>query len=194
MRKISELWCGIPVAGSGGKRTEMKMADARIIQSPPFSDARGSFHVSWDRDDMDAYGIHFNPESNAISFNLKSGTLRGLHYQTAPYWQNKLVSCVSGRVLDVIADLRPDSPSYLRWAATELSAGSGLSVYVPGGYAHGFLTLSHNATVLYLLEGEYRSEAAAIVRWNDPLFGIVWPIDDVPILSDRDRLAGDFLV
>ena len=192
MKEISELWCGIPAAGWRGERTEMKMADARVIQSPPFSDERGSFQVTWERDEMDSYGIKFNPESNALSFNVRSGTLRGLHYQTAPYGQSKLVSCVSGKVLDVIADLRPQSPSYLRWAATELSAGSGRSVYVPGGYAHGFQTLSDNATVLYLLEGEYKPEAAATVRWNDPLLAISWPIH-TPILSDRDRLAGDFL-
>ena len=192
MKEICELWCGIPAVGSHGERTVAKMADARIIESTPFSDERGSFQVSWERQEMDAYGIQFNPQSNALSFNAKSGTLRGLHYQTAPYGQSKLVSCASGRVLDVIADLRPESPSYLRWAVTELSAGSGRSVYVPGGYAHGFLTLSDNATVLYLLEGEYKPEAAATVRWNDPLLGICWPTA-APILSDRDRLAGDFL-
>jgi dTDP-4-dehydrorhamnose 3,5-epimerase len=192
MKEISEIWCGVPVVGTHGERTVIKMADARVIQSPLFSDERGSFEVPWERHEMDSWGIQFNPVSSALSFNVRSGTLRGLHYQTAPHSQSKVVSCASGRVLDVIADLRPESPSYLRWAATELRAGSGRSVYVPSGYAHGFLTLSENATVLYLLEGEYKPEAAATVRWNDPLLGICWP-NETPILSDRDRLAGDFL-
>lgn len=192
MSAISELSCGVSVLSSGDELTDMKMADARLIESKPFRDLRGSFEVFWEAPQMAALGINFKPVSNAFSYNQKAGTLRGMHYQKPPYGQAKLVSCVNGRVLDVIADLRPDSPTYLRWAATELSAASGRAIYIPSGYAHGFVTLTDDATLIYLLEGDYQPQAAATVRWNDPALGICWPVE-APILAERDRLVEDFL-
>ena len=156
-----------------------------------FKDARGAFEVSWESVDLNKAGIAFNPVSANHSYNTKKGTLRGMHYQLPPYGQSKLVSCISGAAYDVMVDLRPHSPTYLSWHAVELSAGSGKSVYIPAGCAHGFVTLQDNTTIAYLIEGEYSPEAAALVRWNDPVIGIQWPVTD-PILSDRDRNAPDF--
>jgi dTDP-4-dehydrorhamnose 3,5-epimerase len=176
---------------SAGKQG-LAMEDARIVESTPFRDMRGSFEVAWDNAELAATGIRFTPVSNAYSYNEKAGTLRGMHYQKAPHGQAKLVSCVSGRILDVITDLRPDSPSYLCWAATELCASSGRAIYIPVGYAHGFVTLTDHATLVYLIEGDYQPQAAGTVRWNDPALGIIWPIAD-PILAERDRLVEDFV-
>lgn len=188
----TELICGIAPETMSAAPVDQKMADARLIQSIPFCDLRGSFEVFWDACQLSATGIDFKPVSNAFSYNENAGTLRGMHYQKNPHGQAKLVSCISGRVLDVIADLRAASPSYLRWAATELSAASGLAIYVPVGYAHGFVTLTDHATLAYLIEGDYQPQSAGTVRWNDPALGIRWPITE-PILAERDRLAPDFV-
>lgn len=192
MLDVSELICGItsqfPDAGS----FDVKMKDAKLIRSKPFRDLRGTFEVFWDTQELVATGVDFKPDSAAFSYNEKAGTLRGMHYHKTPHAQAKLVSCVSGKVLDVIADLRPESSTYMRWAATELSLASGLAIYIPAGYAHGFVTMSENSTVAYLIEGEYCAEAASIVRWDDPLLGINWPVT-ATIISEQDRLAPDFI-
>src|SRR5258708_23813644 len=135
--------------------------------------------------------IFFSPWSACHSYNYKRGTLRGLHYQRSPYEQAKLVTCVSGKVWDVIVDLRPSSPSYLQWDAIELEESSGVSIYVPRGCAHGFITLRDHSTVGYLIEGAYRPESVGILRWDDPAVSIPWPVKD-PILSDADRSAPDY--
>ncbi len=115
-------------------------------------------------------------------------TLRGFHFQKSPYGQAKLVSCVSGKALDVIVDLRRDSSSFGNWHATELEAASGKSIYIPAGCAHGFLTLEPNTTIAYLIEGEYLPQAGRVLRWNDPKLAVAWPVTD-PILSDKDAAA-----
>ncbi len=192
MLAISELFCGVTHERSGAMSRDLKMADARLIESVPYRDVRGSFEVFWEANELADAGIDFEPSGNAFSYNEKVGTLRGMHYQKTPFGQAKLVSCVNGRVLDVIADLRPESPTYLRWAATELSAASGRAIFIPSGYAHGFVSLTDHATLAYLIEGDYQPQAAGIVRWNDPSLNICWPVTD-PILAERDRLAPDFL-
>ena len=115
-----------------------------------------------------------------------------MHFQQPPHGQTKLVSCVQGAAWDVIVDLRPDSPTYKCWHGETLEAGSGRAVFIPAGCAHGFLTLKDETTISYLIEGDYNPTAAGVVHWNDPAFGIEWPIRD-PILSERDRLAPDFI-
>ena len=168
------------------------LKDAKRVATSSFRDVRGTFEVIWEAELFSSVGLQFQPVSSAFSFNDKFGTLRGLHFQKTPYGQSKLVSCVRGRVWDVIADLRPDSSSYLSWAFTELSDSNGVAVFIPAGYAHGFITLSDHSTVAYLIEGTYVAESAGIVRWDDTSLGIVWPNKD-PILSDRDRFAPDFI-
>lgn len=162
-----------------------------LLEAPVFKDARGAFEVFWETDDLVKTGISFKPVSAHHSYNLLKGTLRGMHYQMAPYGQAKLVSCVAGAAYDVMVDLRAASPTYLSWKAVELSAGSGKSIYIPAGCAHGFVTLQDNTIIAYLIEGEYRPAAAGTVRWNDPAIGIEWPISN-PILSERDKTAPDF--
>jgi len=188
----SELLCGVTLGSSSEVPFDMKLSDARLLEATPFRDLRGSFEVAWDAAALSAADIKFNPVSNAYSYNEKAGTLRGMHYQKAPHGQAKLVSCINGRIFDVIADLRPGSPTYLRWAATELCAASGRAIYIPAGYAHGFVTLTDHATLAYLIEGGYQPHAASTVRWNDTALGILWPISE-PILAERDRLVQDFV-
>jgi len=180
------------VFSSHSSGSSLKMSDALLIKSTPFRDVRGSFEVAWDASELSIAGIRFMPTSNAYSYNTKAGTLRGMHYQKSPHGQAKLVSCISGKVLDVIADLRPESPSYLRWAATELSAASGHAVYIPVGYAHGFITLADHTTLAYLIEGEYQPDAGGTIRWNDPALNISWPTSH-PILAERDIHVPDFI-
>lgn len=173
----------------GSKAT---LQDAKRVATSSFRDLRGTFDVIWETKSFSSAGLQFQPVSFAYSYNDKLGTLRGLHYQKQPYGQSKLVSCIRGRVWDVIADLRPDSSSYLSWAFTELSESTGQAVFIPAGYAHGFITLSDHSTVAYLIEGAYVAESAGIVRWDDTSLGIIWPNIE-PILSDRDRHALDFI-
>lgn len=170
--------------------TELALSGAKLLEAAPYRDARGCFEVFWESDLLAASGISFTPSNAHHSYNDRAGTLRGMHFQRTPHGQAKLVSCVRGKFLDVIVDVRSGSPTYLRWAAVELSAASGRALYIPSGCAHGFVTLEDHSTVAYLIEGEYRPEAAATLRWDDPSVGIQWPVRE-PILSDRDRWASD---
>jgi len=192
MLKISERFCGHESNEHSPDSIVLIMSDVKLIKASPFQDIRGIFETTWDSEQFEANNIKFTPTSHAFSHNRNKGTLRGMHYQLFPFGQSKLVSCSNGRILDVVVDLRPKSPSYLRWSSTVLWAGSGRAIYVPIGFAHGFQTLTDNSTVVYLIEGKYVPEASAAVRWNDPNIGIRWSISD-PILSERDRLAPDFI-
>lgn len=159
-----------------------------LIDISAFRDGRGSFEVFWEDDLLRNSGVLFRPESAYHSYNLKRNTVRAFHYQTMPHGQTKLVSCVAGRIWDVAVDLREHSPTFLRWAAVELEAGSGRSHLIPAGCAHGFATLEDDSTVAYLVEGAYQPSAARVLRWNDATLNVLWPMSH-PILSDKDRAA-----
>ena len=124
-------------------------------------------------------------------FNLREGTLRGMHYQRTPHQETKLVRCTRGRLFDVVLDLRPGSVTFGLWTAADLSAHNHRALYIPGGCAHGFITVEPETEVLYQIAGEYHADAAAGVRWDDPAFGIMWP-RDVAVISDSDRNYPDF--
>jgi dTDP-4-dehydrorhamnose 3,5-epimerase len=126
-----------------------------------------------------------------ISYNRRAGTLRGMHYQRAPHAEAKLVSCRTGRIFDVAIDLRRDSPSFGRWYGAELSANNAAMLYVPEGCGHGYQTLEPDSNVEYLISEYYHPEAAAGVRWDDPFFGIRWPIEPT-VMNERDRTWPDF--
>ena len=159
-----------------------------VITVPVFTDHRGAFEVAWEKALLDQKEVAFSPVSSCYSYNRLKGTIRALHFQEQPHGQAKLVTCVSGRVWDVAVDVNPESPTYKKWSATELSPESGNAHLVPHGCAHGFLTLEDHSTVSYLLEGDYNPDAAKVVRWNDPQLNIDWPVID-PILSDKDATA-----
>jgi dTDP-4-dehydrorhamnose 3,5-epimerase len=171
---------------------DLPIEGAKVLSTAPFRDARGTFEVFWEQADLQAAGMLFVPASACHSYNQKAGMLRGMHFQRVPYGQTKLVSCVQGSAWDVMVDLRPASPTYLRWHGETLEPASGRTVFVPAGCAHGFLALKDETTIAYLIAGDYKPAASEVVRWNDPAFGIEWPMTD-PVLSERDRVAPDFV-
>ncbi|EGP92877.1 dTDP-4-dehydrorhamnose 3,5-epimerase [Nitrosarchaeum koreense MY1] len=122
----------------------------------------------------------------SVSFNKKRGTLRGMHYQIAPYQETKLVRCNRGKIFDVIIDLRENSKTYRQWFGIEMDSNNKYMLYVPEGFAHGFQTLEDNTEVFYQISQEYMPEYARGKLWNDPIFNISWPIKS-PIISDKDE-------
>jgi dTDP-4-dehydrorhamnose 3,5-epimerase len=170
---------------------ELKLAGAFVVSPERHDDARGWFVRTYCRDEFTAHGLIGDFIQCSASFNARRGTLRGMHWQRAPHAETKLVRCTRGAVFDVLLDLRPGSATFRRWQAAELSADNGVAVYVPAGVAHGFQSLADASEVFYQIAERYMPEASAGVRWNDPAFGIDWPIR-APILSDRDAGYGDF--
>ncbi len=172
--------------------TELGVAGAFLVEPEPLEDARGFFARTWCREEFGGRGLESDLAQCSLSFNRRRGTLRGLHFQAAPFEEAKLVRCTRGAIFDVVLDLRAGSPAFLRHAAVVLSADNRAAVYVPRGVAHGFQTLEEASEVFYQISPAYVPALARGVRWNDPRFGIAWPIAD-PILSERDRTYADFV-
>jgi dTDP-4-dehydrorhamnose 3,5-epimerase len=171
--------------------TKTKVKGAFVIEPELFKDSRGFFARTWCQREMEEQGINPRLVQCNISFNKTRGTLRGMHFQVAPYEEAKLVRCTMGSIYDVIIDLRPKSPTFKQHIAVVLSAQSRKMLYVPEGLAHGFLTLEDNTEVFYQMSQFYSAEDARGVRWNDPTFGIAWPLNP-SIISERDRNYSDF--
>jgi dTDP-4-dehydrorhamnose 3,5-epimerase len=160
---------------------------AFAIRSEAVTDERGAFLRSFTAREFAERGLTDRFVQHSFSLNTKRGTVRGLHYQAAPFRETKLVRCIRGVVFDVIVDLRQKSPTYRRWCGVELSAANRTAVYVPEGCAHGFQTLVDHCELEYLITPEYVASAARGVRWNDPLIGVRWPITTGVVISERDR-------
>lgn len=171
--------------------TKTTVVGAWVIEPERFEDERGFFARTWDMDEFAGRGLNARLAQCSISYNGARGTLRGLHYQAAPYEEAKLVRCTTGAIFDVVVDLRRDSLTFRRWFGIELSAENRLALYLPEGCAHGLLTLTDDSEVLYKISEVYVPEAARGVRWDDPAFGIDWP-GDVVVMNDRDRSYPDF--
>ena len=169
--------------------TETKLKGAFIIDIEPSEDERGFFARSWCEDEFKKHGLNPRLVQCNISFNKKRGTLRGMHYQIAPFAEAKLVRCTMGAIYDVIIDLRNDSPTFKKWFSVELSAENRRALYVPEDFAHGFQTLVDNTEVFYQMSEFYRPECARGLRWNDVAFEIEWPISDV-VISENDSKTG----
>jgi dTDP-4-dehydrorhamnose 3,5-epimerase len=157
-----------------------------LIEPEMLTDDRGSFARSFCVDEFAAAGIDFEVVQANLSCNKYSGTLRGMHYQRPPHAEAKVVRCTSGAMYDVVVDLRPDSATYCRWFAAELNANNKKALFIPEGCAHGFQTLLDNTEVDYLMSVRYAPEHSAGVRYDDPAFGIEWPLP-VTFVSERDR-------
>ena len=165
---------------------ELALHDVFALDAEPFVDERGSFTRTFCVDEFGARGLEPRVAQCSISVNDRSGTLRGMHLQLAPFEETKLVRCTRGAVFDVVVDLRPGSPTVGEWLALELRADGGRAVYVPTGCAHGFLVLEDDTEVEYLISAVYAPEHARGIRWDDPAIAIEWPF--VPtIVSERDR-------
>ena len=167
------------------------LAGACIIDIEPVPDERGFFARSWCREEFARHGLNPDLAQCSISFNKKRGTLRGMHYQAKPHEETKVVRCTRGAIYDVILDLRPESPTFRKWIAVELSADNRRMLYIPAGLAHGFQSLTDDAEVFYQISTPYHPESARGVRWDDPAFGIEWLVTE-RIISDKDRQYPDF--
>ena len=156
-------------------------------------DERGFFARSWCRKEFDDHGLNPALVQCNISFNARKGTLRGMHYQAAPFQEAKLVRCTKGSLYDVALDLRPGSPTFRQWVGVILTAADRNMLYIHEGCAHGLLTLEDETEVFYQMSEFYHPEAARGVRWDDPAFGIAWPAG-IAVISERDRTYPDFQV
>lgn len=168
-----------------------ELADAVVVELEQHRDERGFFARTFCEREFEAHGLPARfPQCN-LSRNDHVGTLRGMHFNVPPYQEAKLVRCVRGAIYDVIIDLRPASPTYTRWVAVELSADDGRALYVPPGFAHGFLTLVDATDVFYHMGAFFQPAAARGLRYDDAAFSVRWP-REVAVISERDATYPDF--
>ena len=168
------------------KITETKLSGVYELEMEPFYDERGFFARQFCLRELAAHGLDIDLKQCNLSGNTRKGTLRGLHYQTEPYPEIKIVSCLQGRIFDVVVDVRPNSPTYLQHITSELSAQNGKMLYIAPLCAHGFQTLEDNTTVYYQLGEFFHPENYRGLRYNDPKLNIAWPLAN-PILNERDK-------
>ena len=165
--------------------TPTRLEGAYLIDIEPRRDERGFFARSWAQEEFAAHGLMAQPVQANISFNKRQGTLRGMHYQVAPYAETKLVRCTRGAIWDVIVDLRAGTATYGQSIGAELTAENHRMLYVPEGFAHGFITLADDVEVTYQVSQFYTPGAERGLRWNDPALGLEWPAP-VQVISDKD--------
>lgn len=165
---------------------ETDLQDAKLIELQRRGDDRGFFARTFCADEFAAAGLPTQFVQQNMSFSAVKGTLRGMHWQRAPHGEDKLIRCMSGAIFDVLVDLRPASPTFLKWQGFELNAENKHQVLIPKGFAHGFQTLTSDVEVSYLVSHPYTPEAEAGLRWDDPKIGIDWPLAPTE-LSEKDR-------
>ena len=171
--------------------TETELTGAYIIDLDRREDNRGFFARTWAQEEFEAHGLNSRVVQANLSYNHTRGTIRGMHYQRAPYAETKLVRCVQGAIYDVIIDLRPESATYKRWIGVELTAQNRRALFIPEGFAHGFQTLADNSDVTYQVSEFYTPGAEGGIRYNDPAFEIQWPLE-VTVISEKDKQWPDF--
>ena len=165
--------------------SETILAGAYTVDIDRHQDNRGHFARVFCADEFSAHGLKPMVAQGSISFNAKRGTLRGMHFQYPPAAEGKYVRCTRGAVVDMIVDLRPESPTYLRHVAVNLSADNGRGLYVPERFAHGFVTLTDTTELMYLISNYYTPGAEGGLRYDDPVLGLVWPVP-IQVTSERD--------
>lgn len=171
--------------------TETKLPGAFIIELEKFEDERGFFARAWCKKEFESQGLASHLVQANLSYNKSKGALRGMHYQIAPFGETKLLRCIRGAIYDVIIDLRPGSQTHKHWFGVELNANNRKMFYVPEHFAHGFITLEENTEVFYQVSQFYSPVHERGVRYNDPAFGIKWPLD-VQVISEKDKSWPDF--
>jgi dTDP-4-dehydrorhamnose 3,5-epimerase len=171
--------------------TPTPLADAYIIRPAKIEDDRGFFARILCQDEFAKQGLKQHLPQTNMSRTYRRGTMRGLHFQRSPHAEIKIVRCTKGAVYDVMVDLRPESPTFKRSFGVELTQDNFKAVYVPEGFAHGYLTLADDSEIYYHASEVYHSESATGVRYDDPDFGIVWPIE-ITVISQQDREWPDF--
>lgn len=173
------------------KFTETPLKGAFVIDLEKREDERGFFARAWCQKEFEAHGIYRLPVQANMSYNKKAGTIRGMHYQAAPNQESKLIRCINGAIYDVIIDLRKNSPTYKQWFGIELNAENRTMLFVPEDFAHGFLALEDHSEVMYQVSAFYNFESERIIRYDDPSFGIKWPIE-VTVVSEKDITTPNF--
>ncbi len=173
------------------KFLETPLKGAYVIEVEPIEDSRGLFARSWCKREFESHNLDSKLVQCNISFNIKKGTLRGMHYQAEPFEEAKLVRCTRGAIFDVIIDLRADSPTFKDWFAVELTDKNRKMFYIPERFAHGFQTIEDNTEVFYQMSEYYSPEHSMGIRYNDPSFSIWWP-EDRQIISKKDQQYPDF--
>lgn len=171
--------------------TQTKLKGAYVVELERREDERGFFARTWCADEFKKVGLKTNLVQQNMSLTFKKGTLRGMHFQKSPYEETKVVRCTRGAIYDVIIDLRKNSPTYKKWFGIELTADNYTMLYIPEGFAHGFVTLTDDVEVTYLVTQFYTPSAENGVRYNDPAFGIVWP-EQIKHVSDKDAQVPDY--
>lgn len=171
--------------------TETGLPGAYVVGIKPIEDDRGFFARGWCRKEFQEAGLNPDLVQVNLARSHQKGTLRGLHLQIPPHAEAKLARCTRGAIFDVLVDLRPDSPTFKRWFGLELSEDNHQMLYVPEGFAHGYQTLTDGAEMLYQTSQFYAGGSARGVRYDDPAFGIEWPLP-VSVISDADRRWADF--
>lgn len=173
------------------KFEELKLKGAFLIHLEPRCDERGFFARAWCEKEFSEAGLDTCTKQCNIAYNVQKGILRGMHFQREPHAETKIVRCIRGRILDVIIDLRKGSPTRTKWLGVELNEDNRLALYVPKGFAHGYLTLTDKAEIFYQVSESYHPESEGGVRWNDKAFGIEWPFSE-PLVSPKDSSFPDF--
>ena len=173
--------------------TETRLPGVFVVECDTFPDDRGSFSIAWQPREFHARGLDTRIAQSTLAFNHRRNTIRGMHYQAPPMSEVKLVRVTRGAIFDVAVDLRPDSPTFRKWIGVELSEDNRRMLYIPVGFAHGYQTLTDDAEIMYFVSADYSPAHARGVRWNDPAFGIDWPLGSPAVINERDRTYPDFL-
>jgi dTDP-4-dehydrorhamnose 3,5-epimerase len=168
--------------------TPLAIAEVLLITPKRHGDARGWFAETWSQKSLAAAGVDTRFVQDNQAFNARKGTLRGLHFQKAPHAQGKLVRVLKGSIYDVAVDVRPGSATYGKWVGATLTAEAGEQLWVPRGFAHGYVTTADDTELFYKVDGDYARQLEGGLIWNDPDLGIEWPLDGDPVLSDKDRI------
>ena len=171
--------------------TETKLKGAFVVELDLIHDDRGFFARTWCKKEFEAHGLNHALVQCNTSYNKKKGTLRGMHYQAAPFEETKLIRCTMGAIYDVIIDVRKESNTFMKWFACELTAENRRMLYVPEGFAHGFQTLKDNSEVFYQMSEFYHPEYSKGIKWDDKCFSINWPLQ-IKIISKTDNNYENF--
>ena len=166
--------------------SETRLPGSYVVEIEKIEDERGFFTRTFDKNEFIKMKLDSEFIQSSISQNKKKGTIRGMHYQTEPYEESKIVRCVKGKIFDVIIDLRLNSKTFKEWLFVELSEDNYKMLYIPKGFAHGFQTLENNTEVYYEITEVYDKKSSRGIRWNDPTFNINWPLD-ISLISEKDN-------
>ena len=167
--------------------TPLALAEVLLITPKRHGDARGWFSETWSRKAFAAHGLEAVFVQDNQAFSARKGTLRGLHFQKPPFAQAKLVRVLKGAIFDVAVDIRPASPTFGQWVGATLTAEVGEQLWVPRGFAHGYMTVADDTELFYKVDGDYAPQLEGGLIWNDPDIGIEWPLDVEPVLSEKDK-------